>query len=532
MIRLRLFSSTNSSQQIDQRMIGEDAVTIGRDASADWVVADPNRALSRRHCTVRASGGGIGVRDTSANGTFIGDEAQAIGADREEVVQPGGSIRLGTFVLTVEVVADLATPPPSPPAVDPLLFAPPPGLKPAAGPSTPARRDPFASQLAPDPLLAEHRPTDRVALGDGDAWEFRPSTRAGDWDLPRQKPDHDQLIGTPRNWSEPKRAESDAGFGFDAPFERPIVAPTAPAQGDAIPADWADPVQAAEPELSLPDELPPAVASPPVVETRSDEPPIPPEPPVSKSAKPARIRNKAVPSEVPAAGTVAPPPDAPVPAPPPALSPPTAPAIGSAADDLFAAFCAGARLSPTAFGSDDRAPMMARLGEVYRAMIVGLAEVIGERNALKNEYRMSRTLVQPEHNNPFKWVPPQRLAVEVIRGGDGFTSGAEAVIDSFGDLKAHLVCVLAGMRAAIAATATALSPAIIENAAEGRSYLIKAQRDAALWTDYVARFDRFQADGEDADSAVNRAFRLAYERQMADLAASAGGDAASSREPR
>ncbi|QYE35375.1 type VI secretion system-associated FHA domain protein TagH [Polymorphobacter sp. PAMC 29334] len=540
MIRLRLHSSNEPSQQLDQRMVGEDPIAVGRDAGADWVIADPGRALSRRHCTVRAVGGKIGVRDTSANGTFVGDDGERIANGAETLVAPGGSIRLGTFTLSVEALADDAQPAKAPGSSAPhvSLFDPPAGLNPAQSASRPARPDPFASQLPPDPLLADHKPTDRVTLGDGDAWDNRPAARAGDWKLPRDRPEHDQLIGTPREWAEPARVERDAGFGFDVPFDRPILS-QAPATPEhlAIPEDWAEPVAAPEEKTAKPTKRAAAkraVAAPvepeiPEVEAAEVEA-VAAEPPVIPPALPEQVKAPTVPVKAafePVKAVPEPVRTPAVKASPPPKAPPPVHAEASPAmvpDDLFDAFCAGARLSPSSFPEAERAAAMVRLGEVYRGMVLGLADLMGERTALKSEYRMSRTMVRPEQNNPFKWVPPQRLAVEVLRGADiGFAGGAQAVTESFRDIKTHIFCVLAGMRAAIGTTMTTLSPAATEAAVEGRSFLIKAQRDAALWVQYAERFDRFKVDGEDVDGVINRAFRTAYEKQLAELDAKAAG---------
>ena len=536
MIRLRLFSSAQPSCQIDQRMIGEDAVVIGRDASADWVIADPDRALSRRHCTVRLVGAAIGVRDTSANGTFVGESSERIPPDVETIVTPGGMIRLGTFSLSVEAPA-VDLPATSAPivaaAATPSLFAPPAGLDPVNAPARPSRPDPFASQLVPDPLLADHKPGDRVALGDGDAWERRPAARAGDWDVPRERDGHENLIGTPREWAEPARAERDAGFGFDAPFDRPVLmAAPATAADIAIPEDWAEPTP---PPAKPATKAKAAKAEKGAKATVLGAPSAPIEPTTPSEAE-------AAPVAAPPPAPVAAPPAAPVPIPPPVATvpilPPRVTAVASpgdsgAVDDagLFEAFCAGARLSPASFSVDERAAAMTRLGEVYRGMVLGLADLMSERSALKNEYRLSRTMVRAEQNNPFKWAPPQRLAIEVLRGGDtGFAGGGEAVADSFRDIKMHILCLLAGMRAAITTTMGSLSPATTEAALEGRNFLIKAQRDAAAWVDYVDRFERFKADADDnADGPVNRAFRNAYEKQYAVLASDLAGYAAGDR---
>ncbi len=531
MIRLRLYSSAQPSRQLDQRMIGEDPVTIGRDAAADWVITDPDRALSRRHCTVRLVGNNVGVRDTSANGTFVNDGTERIPPATETIVAPGGSVRIGTFTLSVEALAATAAPPPEPivtSAATPSLFAAPSGLNPVQTAQAPARPDPFASQLAPDPLLGDHKPGDRVALGDGDAWDRRPSARSGDWEASRDRIDHEKLIGTPRGWTEPARVEKDSGFGFDAPFDRPVLmaAPATPA-AVAIPEDWAEPAIVLPPKaepVTAPSVQPFAPAAPP--SAPSAPPPVPVSEAVSTPAPAVPLAEPIPAIPRPDAETTPPLPGGTkavvTPAPPlPATAAAPTPSAGLDANtDLFEAFCAGARLSSASFPADERAAVMVRLGEVYRGMVLGLSDLMGERTALKNEYRLSRTMVRPDQNNPFKWAPPQRLAIEVLRGDAGFAAGAEAVSESYRDIKMHILCMLAGMRAAIAVTMDALSPAAVEARLEGRNFLIKAQREAALWNEYAERFERFKLDAEDsADGPVNRAFRTAYEKQLAELTA-------------
>ena len=572
-MRLRLFSADDPSRQLDARMIGADAVTIGRDASADWTVADPARALSRKHCSVRAGEGAVFVRDTSANGTFVGDVGERIAPGGETRVPPGEAIRIGGYRLVVEAIAaGPVAPAPERPlaAPTPSMFAPPRGLDPVDAPGRPGRIDPFASQLAADPLLGHHASvTERSGLADHDAWDNRPASRAGDWEVPGGR-GHENLIGTPRVWSEPPRPERDGGYGFDAPFGRPMLAPARAEPSDvAIPADWdavpaahaaavpavpergaaippaPSPLAAPAPAPILPTPPVEAFAPAPVIATSRAEPfapaPILGSPGAEPFALPITDVRAAAPASVPSIPTpvTASVPFAPAvpsvisPAPTaapqiasdplPAAAPPRAGANGDAM--LFEAFCAGARLSPQAFAGEDRAAAMTRLGEVYRAMVLGLADLMGERTALKNEYRMTRTQVRAEGNNPFKWVPPQRLAIEVLRGGEGgFADGPQAVGEGFRDVKIHLLCMLAGMRAAIAATMEALSPAQTEAAHGSKAFLIKAQREAALWQEYAQRFERFRVDAEDsADGPINRAFRSAYEKQLGELLGAQAG---------
>src|SRR4051812_34711702 len=69
--------------------IPEGGITIGRDASADIVVAQT--AVSRRHAQVIASGGGYVVNDLSTNGVFVNGEKAPSGQtlSRADVIRVG-----------------------------------------------------------------------------------------------------------------------------------------------------------------------------------------------------------------------------------------------------------------------------------------------------------------------------------------------------------------------------------------------------------------------------------------------------------
>lgn len=194
------------------------------------------------------------------------------------------------------------------------------------------------------------------------------------------------------------------------------------------------------------------------------------------------------------------------------------PAVSNAPEaGLFEAFCAGAKLDPAAFVGEDRLAMMHKLGAVYQQMVLGLGDLLSERTTVKNEYRMERTTVHADGNNPFKWAPPARVAVDLLRStGDGFLNGPPAVKESFEDLKKHLICLLAGLRAALSATLTTLNPEAIESEVKvGSGFGIRNARAAAAWHEFSRIYDNFKKEADDnPDSQINREFRAAYERQL------------------
>ena len=143
--------------------VPEGGVTIGRDASADIVVAQT--AVSRRHAQVIASATGYVVNDLSTNGIFVNGEKVASG----HALSRADVIRVGTE--DFRFYADLApmaksgapiTSPPSAPAAMPVppkaaVPAPPPVATPAPRPATPppvASVAPVAKPAAPPAAAA------------------------------------------------------------------------------------------------------------------------------------------------------------------------------------------------------------------------------------------------------------------------------------------------------------------------------------------------------------------------------------------
>lgn len=186
--------------------------------------------------------------------------------------------------------------------------------------------------------------------------------------------------------------------------------------------------------------------------------------------------------------------------------------------DLFEAFCAGAKLNPGAFGREDRLVLMRNLGAVYQQMVLGVADLLGERTSVKAEYRMERTTVQLADNNPFKWSSPARVAIDLLRPvDDGFLTGPAAVRESFEDMKKHLLCILGGVRAAVSSTLEALRPEAIETRAPNAGGLFNS-KEARAWAEYRRLFGELKRQADDnPDSQINRDFRAGYEKQLAAL---------------
>jgi type VI secretion system protein ImpI/type VI secretion system protein len=223
----------------ESRRVEGGEFSIGRGPGNDWILADPDRHLSKRHCVLAFRHGGWQLADTSTNGTFLNREATPVGAGAPRDLRSGDRLRLGAYEIEITLSeaepesafgnwapSGRATTPPqggSPFSDDPFADAPPPrrqsGFTPA---DNPFADNPFAEArpgsvrlpsdfdpLAPEPeeaafgaaVQADHTPS----LGDA----FRPpQTSPGllpdDWDLDEPAPPPPpKLTRQTAAWTEP-----------------------------------------------------------------------------------------------------------------------------------------------------------------------------------------------------------------------------------------------------------------------------------------------------------------------------------------
>ena len=69
----------------ETRTVSGGEFSIGRGAENDWVLPDPERGLSKRHCILAFRAGGGQVADVSTNGTFVNREGEPIGREDARV---------------------------------------------------------------------------------------------------------------------------------------------------------------------------------------------------------------------------------------------------------------------------------------------------------------------------------------------------------------------------------------------------------------------------------------------------------------
>lgn len=197
------------------------------------------------------------------------------------------------------------------------------------------------------------------------------------------------------------------------------------------------------------------------------------------------------------------------------------PPLGDGHGSLLDAFCEGAGLDASLLSSEDPADVMRRAGAVYRQMVLGIGDLMAERDRARGQYKLSRTTIGGHDNNPFKWAPTQRLAIDLLLAGSGsFLSGPAALQASFRDMKRHLIASFAGLQASLRAALAAFDPAAIDAEASARSSLLKS-RAALHAAEYARRHADLSAELEaGTGGSLERAFINGYDASEADAARS------------
>lgn len=98
------------NQPVRETRLDTGKLVIGRSPEADWQIQDPDMFVSRAHCTITADADGYFVTDTSSSGLFIDGSAEPLGAGNSARLRNGMRLRLGEYVVWVDLQAEAAAP--------------------------------------------------------------------------------------------------------------------------------------------------------------------------------------------------------------------------------------------------------------------------------------------------------------------------------------------------------------------------------------------------------------------------------------
>ncbi|MBF8658747.1 type VI secretion system-associated FHA domain protein TagH [Pseudomonas putida] len=437
--------------QCPEMRLESGAITIGRAANNDWVLPDPERLVSSRHCVIQSKNGQYYLTDDSTNGVELVCAGIRLRRGNSEPLMDGEVIRIGEYEIQARIDASLPGSLESEPQAHSFeaLMA-----NQMAAPTMPAP----AISGAPAALLQGASSHDTLP----DLFDFLGPASVP----PVSQPDH-----VPAQQHD-----------FRPPTPLAPPAPTAaPATPGMIPEDW---------DL---------LGSTP-------------------AAAPAAVAPAPAPAAAAAADMISPPSAPPVTAAAAAVAPPAAaPAPAMASDALLQAFLRGAGIEHLRIDAADAAAQMEAIGRSYRLMVEGLIDVLRARSSLKGEFRMQQTTIAPVQNNPLKFAPnaDEALLLLLRHGNQAFMPADQAVRESFDDLRAHQLAVMAGVQAAIQHLLACFQPARLEQRlapAAGLAKLFGGSRQAHCWQQFTELYGQISREAEDDfQELLGREFSRAYQ---------------------
>jgi len=182
-------------------------------------------------------------------------------------------------------------------------------------------------------------------------------------------------------------------------------------------------------------------------------------------------------------------------------------------------------LDPEQVQPEQKAHFEQLMADLLRESTKGLMQVLGARNAIKNEFRMNVTLIQAAENNPLKFSPTVDEALKnmFVSQSNAYLPGLLAVRHGFQDIADHQIAVIAGMREAFNSMMQQFDPTKLASRFEKqhiRGGLMKG-KSAKYWESYTEYYQNLANNMEDAfQDLFGEDFAEAYEQQMNTLAAS------------
>lgn len=514
--------------------------SIGRGKDNTWVLDDPERFLSSNHCQLSCENNQFYLTDLSTNGTFYNGSSQPIGKGSSLPVYDGDTFALGDYQFSMSIADSVSL-------ADPFGGS--------MGSSAAAPEDIFASPNSNDSGFAQDGfLADPFAGVHGSASEALFSSSSEETDPLAAL---DKVQGSGENNINPALAVPGNIDSNVDPFAGPsysdqsgalnqqvswpdavsdVMSEKTSNSGSGIPDDWDDDLVSAPapaPAPAVSSEVVPVAQMPPSMPLT--EPPVVPESGQSIPAKTAdnqaRTQNTGA-SDTAESGSLA----------IENLALQKANAILQAElkilkQQLKAQQQRGVKADVAvdtsivdAMGFQNHHLVDAQItqinelaGEVLREMVSGLMQVLGSRSAIKNEFRMNVTTIQPVENNPLKFSANVDDALEnmFIKEGNAYKKPLEAVCEGFDGIAEHQVAILAGIRSAFKGVIERFDPVLLDVrfSKQHKGGILPGSQKAKNWDLYLEYYNELVGDIDNTFQYLfGDDFVRAYEDQLQRLA--------------
>lgn len=187
------------------------------------------------------------------------------------------------------------------------------------------------------------------------------------------------------------------------------------------------------------------------------------------------------------------------------------------ADELYRALLEGLGIDALPDRQSIDLDFMRLVGQLLKATANGTVRLMSARAAVKREVRANVTVIAPVQNNPLKFSPDGDVAMMYLLGRPypGFMGALDAIHEAYGDLYAHQVGMVSGMRSALGHVLERFDPEAISRNANSTGLiegLLSVGRKARLWDAYGRYFENTRDLAEDRfQDFFGAAFLDAYE---------------------
>lgn len=540
-LQIRIIKAPHSASLAQNNHIfDESGGTVGRGPGNTWVLPDPERILSSRHCEFVFEGGCYHLIDLSTNGTFINGSPEPIGKGARAQLAHGDSVEIGDYCFSVALEhasQDNLFSADSQPLEMESPFA---STSDSNFSNSPFGNNSFEDQ-APLSLNSEADVVDPLQALDqagstssADAFFGTSQTETGsdhifsptNNDVTSEQPISEAVAWPeavsenliPDDWDlddgldsslDHSAASEEVFWGdsdFGGPADTPFQTESIPEQGFMAPTDppFADP-SPSQPQPEWPRSGASAASAP-------SAGPVPPAGAVMPAQSAAPVHQPVLPLQQEAQPSRAPQPQ----------SMPRGPVRAvSQGDPLIAAM----GLDPAQFDQARRDELHTLVGSLMRDVVEGLMQAMRARASIKNEFRMNVTTIQPVENNPLKFSADVNEAMEniFVRQSNAYKAPADAVKEGFKEIAGHQMAMIAGMREAFEEMLKGFGPSRLEQnfRRHQKPGAIPVLQNARYWRQYQAHYQELTDNLERSFQQIfGDVFVQAYEDQLRRLAAS------------
>ena len=493
----------------DRKTFGPQGGLIGRGVDNDWVLSDPERFLSSKHCQISGEGSRYFLTDLSTNGTFVNGSSEPVGRGSRIALNDGDCFDVGEyrFKVTFEQQAD-------PFAASPFTAS-----------AAFSDKDPFG--------------TDAFAFGKGEVHTPESMFMSGDYQGAIQDiaPDSMKITDPLIALDNANQLGASGSFKDSTPFSDPFISvgsqpdgidllnesiawPESKQGGSMLPEDWADDISLiggrknnASP-YALPDDDSLIKSTPkPKAEAIFQK-----EKPIAKNfAEPVpnlhQTGKKPAVTATPRPGGAR---DIPV-------QEKREPAKTAPTGNIDRTLLEALGLGEANLSEDQIREIHHTVGLMMRETIDGLMQVLRSRTSIKNEFRINITTIQPVENNPLKFSVSvdEVLDIMFLRKTRAYKAPLDAVQESFFSIADHQLAVIAGIRSAFRSAMSKFDPERLEEEFKqsGKGGILPGVIKGRLWNAYQDHYQKMVNDMERSfQELFGDEFVQAYEDQMRKLA--------------